>query len=354
MPVLTRRRFEEMNLLRVGAVALVIAVVATAIALNSGYLYRQLTSGTYSALFSEAAGLKTGDEVRLAGVVVGKVDSVELAGTAVDVGFTVFDGSTLGESTGASIKTATVLGAKFLEVRPSGPGRLDDGAQIPLDRTSAPYDVQELLDTLTRKTEDLDVPRVAESLNTVADTFADTPPELRSALEGLGRLSQTISSRDAELRELLSHTASVSGILAERSSSVTTLVSDGNLLLEELRARREVIRSLLLNVTGAVQEVEGLARDNQQQLRPMLDELEKTLDLLRANDRNLAAAITGLDTYAGSLGEAISSGPWFFALVPNLVPTNLAQQNLPSVLDQLTPVSPAVGPAPGTPQGGGN
>lgn len=354
MPVLTPRRFEEMNLLKIGVIALVVAVVAIATALNSGFLYRQITSGSYSAQFTEAAGLKSGDEVRLAGVVVGKVDAVELAGKAVDVSFTVFNGSTLGETTGASIKTATVLGAKFLDVHPAGPGRLSDGAQIPLDRTSSPYDVQELLDTLTRKTEELDVDRVAESFNTVADTFADTPPELRSALEGLGRLSQTISSRDAELQELLSHTASVSGVLAERSSDITTLVSDGNLLLEELRARREVIRSLVLNVTGTVQQLEGLVQDNQDQLRPMLDELEKTLDLLRANDRNLAAAITGLDTYAGSLGEAISSGPWFFALVPNLAPTNLAQQNLPSVLDQASPVSPALPGTQGAPQEGGN
>lgn len=354
MPILTRHRFGEMSHFKIGVIAIVIAVIATGAALNSGFLYRQLTSGSYSAQFTEAAGLKSGDEVRLAGVVVGKIDSVGLAGKAVDVSFTVFDGSTLGETTGASIKTATVLGAKFLEVLPSGPGRLPEGAQIPLERTSSPYDVQQLLDTLTRKTEELEVGRVADSFNTVADAFADTPPELRSALAGVGRLSQTLSSRDAELRQLLSHTASVSGVLADRSSDITTLVSDGNLLLEELRARREVIRSLLLNVTGAVRQLEGLVKDNQNQLGPMLEELEKTLDLLRANDKNLAAAITGLDTYAGSLGEAISSGPWFFALLPNLAPTNLAQQNLPSVLDQASPVSPALPGTQGTPQGGGN
>lgn len=267
----------------------------------------------------------------------------------------MFDGSTLGDATGASIKTATVLGAKFLEVRPAGTGRLAEGSVIPLDRTSSPYDVQELLDTVTRKTADLDVNRVAESLTTVADTFADTPPELRSAMEGLGRLSQTISSRDAELRQLLDHTASVSAVLAERSGNITTLVTDGNMLLEELRARREVIRSLLLNITGVLHQLDGLVHDNERQLGPALAELEKVLDLLRRNDRNLAAAITGLDTYAGSLGEAISSGPWFFALVPNLPPTNLARQTLPSVLDQASPVSPALpGGTPAAPEGGGD
>lgn len=351
MPVLTRRRFEERNPLTIGIVAVAVLVVAILVALNSGFLYRQLTSNTYTALFSEAGGLKSGDEVRLAGVVVGKVDSVALRKDVVEARFTVFRGSSLGETTGASIKTATALGTKYLSVLPGGAGKLADGAEIPVDRTSAPYDVQELLDTLTRKVEDVDVQTLKESLNTVSDTFADTPPELKEAITGLGRLSETIASRDAELQELLKNAAGVSDVLAQRSGTITTLFSDGNLLLQELRDRRQAIQSLLVTITAAVNQVEGLVHDNDGRLGSTLSRLEQVLDLLRANDKNLAAAVTGLDTYVGSLGEAISSGPWFYAFIPNLAPTGLAQQTLPSLLDQATPVSPTLlpggSPAPG-------
>lgn len=347
MPVLITRRFEEMNLLRVGLVTLTLLLVAILVSLNSGYLHRKLTSGTYTALFSEAGGLKKGDEVRLAGVVVGKVDAVALRGKAVEARFTVFDGSNLGETTGAAIKTGTALGTKYLAVLPSGPGELEDGAQIPLERTSAPYDVQQLLDTLTRKTEELDVEQVAASMNTLADTFGDTPDEVRGAVEGLGRLSETIASRDAELQSLLDNAAGVTGVLAERSANITTLLTDGNLLLEELERRRETIRSLLIHITGAVNQLNGLVDDNDEQLGPALKELEQLLDLLRRNDKNLAAVVHGLDIYVGSLGEAISAGPWFYALVPNLAPTNFAQQNLPAVLDQLSPPPGALGGPPG-------
>jgi phospholipid/cholesterol/gamma-HCH transport system substrate-binding protein len=358
VPVL-KSRFEEMNLLRIGIVALVLLVIVLLIGLNSGSLYRQIVSTSYSAYFPEAAGLRSGDEVRVGGVVVGKVDDVVLRGNKVEAFFTVFDDARLGSTTGASIKTATALGSKYIAVLPAGAGQLDNDHPIPLDRTSSPYDVQELLERLTRTTQELDVDQLADALNTVSDTFADTPPALRGTIEGLGRLSQTIASRDMQLQTLLGNARGVTDILAQRSGNITTLITDGNALLEELYARRDTIRSLLINTNNVVNEFAGVVRDNQAQIGPALAELERVLDLLNENDRNLTASIDGLRTYVGSLGEAIGSGPWFYALVPNLAPTNLAQQNLPSLLQAATPPglpgaqAPADTAPAGVGQGGG-
>ena len=357
MPVL-KSRFEEMNLLRIGFVALAVLVVALLVGLNSGTLYRQIVSTSYSAYFREAAGLRSGDEVRVGGVVVGKVDDVVLRGNKVEAYFTVFDDAALGATTGASIKTATALGSKYIAVLPGGPGQLDGDVPIPLDRTSSPYDVQELLERLTRTTQELDVDQLADALNTVSDTFTDTPPALRGTVEGLGRLSRTIASRDIQLQTLLGNARGVTDILAQRSGNITTLITDGNALLEELYARRDTIRSLLINTNNVVNEFGGVVRDNQAQIGPALEELERVLDLLNENDRNLTASIEGLRTYVGSLGEAIGSGPWFFALVPNLAPTNLAQQTLPSLLNTATtpgvPLDGRAPAAPTAPTGGGS
>lgn len=346
MPVL-RLRFEEMNLVRIGIIALITLMVALLVGLNSGRIYRQIVSTSYSAYFPEAAGLRTGDEVRVGGVVVGQVEDVSLRGNKVEAFFTVFDDASLGSTTGASIKTATAFGSRYIAVLPSGGGQLDADNPIPLDRTSSPYDLQELLERLTRTTQELDVDQLADAMNTVSDTFTDTPPALRGTVEGLGRLSQTIANRDTQLQTLLENARGVTQILAQRSGDVTTLITDGNALLQELYVRRETIRSLLINTNNVVNQLAGVVRDNQAQIGPALAELERVLDLLNQNDANLTASIEGLRTYFGSLGESLASGPWFFGLLPNLAPTNLAAQTLPSVLETVTtPGAPAGGQAP--------
>jgi phospholipid/cholesterol/gamma-HCH transport system substrate-binding protein len=171
----------------------------------------------------------------------------------------------------------------------------------------------------------------------VSDTLANTPAPLRATLTGLNRLSRTLASRDAALRELLEHANSVTGVLAHRGSDLVTLVSDGNQLVAALNARRAVIQELLINVTATITQLDGLVRDNQRQLGPALDGLRDVLALLTRNDKNVAAAIHGLNTYAGSLGEAVGGGPWFFASVQNLPPTNFVPP-LPLGANPVAPV----------------
>jgi phospholipid/cholesterol/gamma-HCH transport system substrate-binding protein len=232
-----------------------------------------------------------------------------------------------------AIKTRTPLGKKFLEVVPEGLGELQPGTKIPLDRTNSPYDLAHVLQDVSGTTGRIDTDRLAESLNTVSEAFANTPPALRSALRGVSRLSRTVATRDDALRDLLAHANGVSGVLAQRSEQINTLIVDGNSLLDELYRRRDAIRSLLANSTAAFDQLRGLVRDNQEQIGPALDELGKTLDLLKRNDQVIGQAIQGLHGYVLSLGESIGGGPFFYAYVQNLVPSNLAPL-LPQLLER--------------------
>jgi phospholipid/cholesterol/gamma-HCH transport system substrate-binding protein len=326
-------RFSERNKTVIGVSGIAVIVVVLAVALNSGAIYRSLTSHGYRAAFPEAGGLLVGDEVRIGGLTVGKVGSIDLEGDHVAVSFSVESDARLGALTSAAIKTQTPLGRKFLQVEPVGDGVLEPGSEIPLARTNSPYDIAQALSDLTTTTGQIDTGKLAESLDTVATTFSDTPPALRAALTGVRQLSQTIASRDDALRRLLAGGNSLSGVLAERSGQITTLIGDGNLLLDELYRRRDAIHVLLANTTMVVTQLRGVVNDNQAQIGPALAELEKTLDLLNSNDRNIAAAIHGVGRYARTLGEAVGSGPFFYAYIANLAPTNLAPV-LPQLLQQ--------------------
>ncbi|TDV55357.1 MCE family protein [Actinophytocola oryzae] len=332
----TKKRFRERDPRKVGIVGVLAVVALLVLALSSGSLYRALTSVAYSAWFAEAGGLSVGADVRIGGLTVGEVESVALARGHVKVGFTVAEPGNLGARTGAAIKTATPLGVRFLAVLPEGTGRLAPGAEIPLDRTSSPYDLAAILGQVTQHTEQLDTGRLAEALDTVADTLKDTPDELRTTLDGVNRLAQTVAGQDQALRDLLSRADTVTGVLAQRNRELAQLFDDGTLLLGELNRHRTVISQLLTSTATLLDQLTGLVHDNQRQLEPALQQLQGVLDLLNADDHLLGSVIQGLNAYTGSLGESVGGGPWFYGYIPNLPPTNLAPL-LPDVLKALGP-----------------
>lgn len=130
---LTRPRlkpFREHNPVVVGAVGLTVLALLTVAAFNADSLPLIGGGDTYSAAFSEAGGLKPDDEVRIAGVKVGKVEDVDLDGDHVKVTFKVKGRPAFGTDTGASIRVKTILGAKYLALYPKGPGQLKPGSEI--------------------------------------------------------------------------------------------------------------------------------------------------------------------------------------------------------------------------------
>lgn len=330
MPIL-KRSFSEMNPVKIGIAGIAGIVAIALVALNSGTIIRDLTTTSYSADFSEAGGLAPGDNVDVAGLTMGTVTGVSLQGSHVLVTFSVRHGGRLGEDTGATISSATVLGTKELDLEPSGPGTLPAGATIPLSRTTSPYNLQQVLSTLTTQAGAINAGQVAKAFDTIADTLQDTPPSLRQALSGVERLSETIASQDGALTQLLSNASTVTGLLAQRSQQIGVLITDGNELLATLYDRREEIHDLLVDVTAVVDQIRGLALDNQNTLGPALHQLQGVLNLLNANATNITETIDGLQRYSDGLGEIIGSGPWFYAYVANIVPTNLAPL-LPSLL----------------------
>lgn len=319
-----KRSFGEMNAVRIGIIGIAGLLAIAMIALNSGAIIRHFTQTTYHADFSDAGGLAPGDSVVVGGLTMGSVQAVQLQGDHVHVTFTLRHGGTMGQATGASISTATLLGTKELEVEPNGPGTLAAGTTIPMSRTQSPYDLDQILTTLTNKASAINAGQVAQAFDTIATTLKNSPPELRSTLSGVRRLSQTIASRDGELTQLLSSASNVTGLLATRSQQINILIDDGNQLLNTLYERRAQIRDLLVNVTAVVDQVKGLSLDNQQKIGPALSQLQGVVNLLNANATNITKTINGLGRYSLGLGEIVGSGPWFYAYVANIVPTNLA------------------------------
>jgi phospholipid/cholesterol/gamma-HCH transport system substrate-binding protein len=273
---------------------------------------------SYTAAFGEAAGLRKGDKIRVAGLDVGQVDQVRLEGSHVRVRFSVRDKSVhLGQQTTANIEIFTLLGNKYIALSPKGAGNWPNNVEIPLTHTTSPYDVSPAFQDLARTVGDVNKEQLATAFNTIADTFKNSPAPLKSTLSGLTALSQTIASRDSELGELLNHLAGVTGVLAQRRGQLVTLMQDGDKLLQELDARRQVINELLNNTSALAVQLEGLTQDNKADLKPALDHLRSVVSILDNNQKSLDDTVTLLYPTTRNLVDVVGSGGWYSASVIN-------------------------------------
>jgi phospholipid/cholesterol/gamma-HCH transport system substrate-binding protein len=318
-------RFSERDPVRIGLVGTALLVVLTVLSVNLGNLPLVSAGTEYTAQFVEAGGLAAGDDVTVGGFKVGSVRAVELDHSQVTVRFRVTNSAVrLADLTTAEIKTATVLGTRNLRLTSRGQGELAPGAVIPASRTSAPYQLTDVLGTLTEKVHDLDTGQLATSLDTLAETLHTVAPDVPAALDGVTRLSGTLNARDAALAELLRHAEGVTGVLAQRSGQITRLVDDGSALLDEVQQRRAVVNEIFVNTSTLAHQLHGLVKDNRDELPSALGHLNSVLDLLQRDSGDLADAIQGLGPFATALGESVASGPWFNAFVPNVVAGNLS------------------------------
>jgi phospholipid/cholesterol/gamma-HCH transport system substrate-binding protein len=314
------KSFRERSPAPIGVIGTVVLLALAALVYFWGDL-PGIRGTTYEAEFTEAAGLRPDDEVRVAGIKVGEVKDVELDVDRVLVTFRV-DDTWIGDHTTAAIKIKTLLGRKFLALHPTGGGEQDPKQRIGLDRTATPYDVTKAFEGLASTVGEIDTTQLAASFRTISDTFADSPEHVKSALDGLTALSYTISSRDTELAQLLANTRQITTTLAGTNEEFVKLLDDGELLLTELNNRRDAIHDLLTGTTDLARELSGLVADNQKQLGPALAQLDQVTDILTKYGAQLDRSLELAGPYFRVLNNTTGSGRWIDTYVCGLIEEN--------------------------------
>jgi phospholipid/cholesterol/gamma-HCH transport system substrate-binding protein len=335
-PVKTRKvnvggkPFSSRNPVTIGAIGLVIIGILLWAAFNASKLPIIGGGTTYTAYFTEDAGLRPNDDVRIAGVKVGTVSSIGLytgqcgtpqaapaPPTCVRVKFKVKN-AFVGSESHVAIAIKTLLGAKYLSIDSQGATKQKAGTPILLDRTTSPEDIYPTFTQLTQTIDTIDTQNMAKAFEVLAQDFSSTPATVKPVLTGLSRLSNTIASRNDALRALLAEANKVTGTLAQRSSNIQQLLSDGANLLQVLNDRRDAIHSLLVNTSTLAAQLEGLVQDNQKTIGPMLANLNGVLTLLKNNQDNLDRSLELMAPFYRVFANALGNGRWFDNYICNL------------------------------------
>jgi len=312
--------FRERNPVIIGAVSIATLVLLVVAAMRANDLPIIGGGDTYYASFTEAGGLKVNDEVRIAGVRVGKVNSVELEGDTVKVGFKIKSDADFGDQTRAAIKVKTILGSMFLALEPAGSGQLDEGATIPTSRTSSPYDVVEAFTGLAETSADIETDQLAASLNTLADLTRNTPEEFRAALKGVSALSQVVASKNDKVNSLLKNLDRVSAVLDARDDDIVALMNDSDVLFNSLLQRRQAVHDLLVATSKLSTELTSLVKQSRADLKPALKHLESVTDLIIKNQDNLDNSLRLMAPFYRVFASTLGNGPWFDTFIYNLPP----------------------------------
>lgn len=276
----------------------------------------------YHAYFADAGGIIPGNDVTVSGIRVGKVKSVSLAGASAKVDFTIDRKVRVGDQSLAAIRTDTVLGEKAVSVTPAGAGSV---AVIPLERTRAPYTLNNALQDLGGNARELDKPRFEEALQVLTDSMREATPQLRGALDGVTALSRSINRRDEALGQLLTHAKSVSDVLNERADQVNRLVLDGNQLFAALDERRQALGALISGIDDVSVQLSGFVTDNEKEIGPTLNKLNLVLDNMIERKDRISGAMDRLPGYATTLGEVVASGPGFQINLYGLPPPTMSE-----------------------------
>jgi phospholipid/cholesterol/gamma-HCH transport system substrate-binding protein len=312
--------FRERNPVPIGAISIAAILILLVMAFKAGDLPLIGGGDTYKAAFAESGGLKVNDEVRIAGVRVGKVTGIDLDGNKVIATFKVDTPSKFGTETGAAIKVKTLLGAMFISLEPRGDGQLKEDTTIPVERTTSPYNVVQAFSGLADRAQKIDTARLAKSIDTLAELTDDTPVAFQSTLRGLSRLSETVASRNEQIGQLLGNLDTVSGTLADRDEDIIALMKDSDVLLRALVARRDAVHQLLVSTSRLSTELTLLVQQTRADLKPALSNLQGVVNLLLKNQSNLDESLRLMAPFYRVFANTLGSGPWFDTWIQNLPP----------------------------------
>ncbi len=317
------RTLTEFNRGRVGLMGATITLLVVGVAQSFTSVPMLFATPTYYAQFADTGGISTGDRVDIAGVNVGLVRSLAIRGDRVLIGFTLA-GRTIGTQSRAAIRTDTILGRKNIRIEPRGSEPLRPNGVLPSGQTTTPYQIYDAFVDVTKAATDWDIDAVRRSLTVLSETFDQTAPHLSAALDGVKGFSETIGRRGEQLKQLLANAGKITRVLGDRSEQINGLLVDANTLLAAFRQRSQALRILLSNVSAVSTQVSALIKENPN-AHHVLAQLGTVSDELVKRKKELADVLILLSRYTASLTEAVGSGPYFKAVVANLLPYQILQ-----------------------------
>lgn len=244
---------------------------------------------TITAYFTKTVAIYPGDEVRIAGVKVGSIDSIEPIGTQAKMKLRVDRGISVPADAKAVIVAQNLISARYVQLAPayeSGP-KMGDGAVIPLDRTAIPVEWDEVKEQLMRLAAELS-PDKGVSTGSVG-RFIDSAA---SALNGNGdKLRQTIAQLSGVGRILADGSGDIVDTVKNLQTFVTALRDSNNQIVEfqnNFATLTSVLNDSTSDLDAALKNLSEVVGETQRFIAGTRDKTVEQIRSLKEVTQNLA------------------------------------------------------------------
>jgi phospholipid/cholesterol/gamma-HCH transport system substrate-binding protein len=295
--------FTERNPVVIGIVAtIVIALVTVGSLLVQGSVLR----GGYELVteFEDAAGLRPGDDIFIAGIRAGTVQSIDIVDDHVEIRLSVY-GHDLPSETRARIVVRTLTGNRGLELVAEGEydDLLEDGDRIPLARTDQPIDAPEFGDVSEELLRETDAAALNELLVSLTDVTRGQRDEIARLIEGGNRVTSVVNEQEESIRSLLNSLAEVATVLNASGDDIVTVIDEFSSTLSTLRARRAELQRFFRQTNTTAATAADLVGREREELDRILSDVHVVTDALSRHQMHFAEALA----YAGDSIVGFSS-----------------------------------------------
>jgi phospholipid/cholesterol/gamma-HCH transport system substrate-binding protein len=275
------------------------------------------------ARFTDATGVLNGDPVKIAGVEIGKVVSLEVTGGEALLEMEIQGDVEIPDNAIADIKFLNLLGQRVINIlEPEEPSSeiLAEGDEIPLANTRPALDLSVVFNNLRPLIQSTN----PEEINTVARAilavFKGREDDLAGILGNVGELSSTLADRDQRLARLVEDLDSVTKILNAQKSDIRTSLSEFTLFMESLADMTPLIERTIDDLNEASGKFGGLIERNRVNLEAELTDLATLLGIVNDNLGPLDRIAKNLKEVLLATGRSQSYGKWYTLYVVNFCP----------------------------------
>jgi len=295
---------------------------------------------TYTADFSDVSGLREGDNVRIAGVRVGRVETMTLVGTHAEVEMSVLADQPVFENTRAVIRYQNLVGQRFVSLVPgAGAARpLPDGGRIPIQHTEPSFDLSALLNgfqPLFTVLQPADVNKLSDNIVAV---LQGADPEIDPLLDQTTQLTNSIADRDQVIGSVITNLNTVLDQLAGKGPELDSLIDQSRRLVNGLNSNTDTIFGSVQRVREFTGNAEDLISDIRPDIRRDIRSASRAAEVYADAKSDLSDTLRAFPPFLAGVARVTQYGSWV-----NLYACSISV-NIPPVAEiNLDVLKPLVG-----------
>jgi phospholipid/cholesterol/gamma-HCH transport system substrate-binding protein len=228
----------------------------------------------YAAMFTDVSGLRAGDDVRMAGVRVGRVDSIELDGNRARVGFEIQNDQTMYGDTVVAVTYQNLIGQRYLGLsrgKRGDPVALRPGATVPVENTQPSFDISKLLKGFEPLFGTLDRDAVDNITTALIKALQGDDGSITALVAQTTQLAESFAGPDQVLGQVISNLTTIVNGLADQSGNLTAVIEKTRAVFEGLEQSKQSLLDSVDKVSQVVDRAAQIAEADRPALEAFLE-----------------------------------------------------------------------------------